>query len=102
MFNKNNTIILDKVSDWRESIKEASNPLIKNGNINWNYVDKIIENINKFGFYIVLDEYVAIPHARPEDGVCETGISFLKLNNSVLYGNEKVYLIFVIAAKNAD
>lgn len=42
---------------------------------------------------------VAIPHARPEDGVTKLGMSVLKLEQPVQFpGNKPVRLFFVLAA----
>ena len=81
MFNESNVNVLSEVKDWEESIKLASEPLIKSGNIEQSYVDAMIKSINDLGFYIILGEHIAMPHARPESGVNETGVSFLKVNS---------------------
>lgn len=92
----------DFVKDWEESIKVASKPLLKKNIIEEKYVEAMIESIKKLGFYVVLRENLAMPHARPEEGAIDTGISLLKLNQPVNYGNEKVYLVIVLASKDSD
>lgn len=39
-------------------------------------------------------------HARPENGVLKTGVSFLKINEAVKYGDSDINLIFVLANKD--
>lgn len=90
------------VENWEESIKIASQPLLENKIIEERYVEAMINAINKMGFFVVLRENLAMPHARPEEGALETGVSFLKLNNPVKYGKEEVYLIFVLASKDME
>lgn len=102
MFNNTNVQCIDKIENWKDSIYVASKPLLDNGYINKGYVDKIIDNTKITGFYMILDEYLAMPHARPEDGVINTGVSFLKLNEPCMYGTEPINLIFVIAAKDSN
>lgn len=102
MFNTKNINCIDTASNWEDAIKIASKPLLDQKSIEKKYIDKMIENINTMGFYIVIDDYVAMPHSRPEHGVIETAISFLKINNGVMFGNEKVYIIFVISAKDSS
>ncbi|WP_067143489.1 PTS sugar transporter subunit IIA [Oceanivirga salmonicida] len=102
MFNHENIQCIDTVKDYKEAIRISSKPLIKKGKINNLYVEKIIENVDKLGFYIVIDDFVAMPHARPEDGVNETSISFLKVNSGINFGDNKIYLIFTLASKNSD
>lgn len=100
MFNKDNVFVIEKVKDWEESIKIAARPLIEQKNIEKRYVDSMIESINELGFYVVLAENIAMPHARPENGVLKTGVSFLKINEAVKYGDSDINLIFVLAAKD--
>lgn len=93
---------VDFVKDWEESIKIASKPLLEKKIIEEKYVEAMIESIKKLGFYIILRENLAMPHARPEEGAIDTGISLLKLNQPVNYGDEKVYLVIVLASKDSD
>lgn len=102
MFNYSNIHCIDSVKDYKDAIRISSSHLIESGKIKETYVEKIIENIDKLGFYIVIDEFVAMPHSRPEDGVNETCVSFLKVNSGVDFGDNKIYLIFTLASKNSD
>lgn len=102
MFNEYNVSVLSEVKTWEESIKVASEPLIKLGNIEQRYVDAMIKSINDLGFYIILGENIAMPHARPENGVNETGVSFLKVNKPVDFGGDPISLIFILAAKDSS
>lgn len=102
MFSKNNIQIVDSVTDWQASIKIASLPLLEQKIITNTYVNNMIENIKKMGFYIILTDNVAMPHARPEQGVNKNGVSLLKLNNFVYYGEQKIYLIFILAAIDSN
>jgi len=98
----NQTIqVADKVSDWEEAIKVAADPLLVKGVIERSYIDAMIENVKTMGPYVVIGPEVAIPHARPETGVNEVGMSFLQLREPVHFlGNEDypVRLLFCIAA----
>ncbi|WP_314011617.1 PTS sugar transporter subunit IIA [Pseudostreptobacillus hongkongensis] len=102
MFSSKNVRVVDSAKDWQESIEIAARPLIELGKIEERYITSMIESIKKLGFYVVLAENLAMPHARPEDGVNETGVSFLKVNEGVFYGDDKIYLIFVLAAKDSN
>lgn len=92
--------ILPEIENWEESIKLGSKPLLEEKLIEQTYVNKMIEKVKKFGFYVVLTENVAMPHSRPEDGVNETGMSLLKVDNPVKFGDSDINLIFVLAAKD--
>ncbi|MFP7473079.1 BglG family transcription antiterminator [Niallia taxi] len=99
---KEDTIqIIEQLSDWEEALKFAANPLLEKGTIESSYVDAMIANIKTLGPYVVLGPEVAIPHARPEMGVNQVGMSFLKLNQPVNILNDDKYpvrLFFCIAA----
>ena len=97
-----NIQIIDSVIDWKESIKIAGKPLLEKNIIMENYINAMIESIQKLGFYVILRDNLAMPHARPEEGSIGTGVSLLKLNNPVYYGNSKVQLVFVLATKDAN
>lgn len=102
MFNIKNINCINYIDNWEEAIKIAANPLLEENLITQEYINKMIENIHNLGFYIVIDDYVAMPHSRPEHGVINNSISFLKVNNGVYFGNEKVYIIFILAAKDSN
>lgn len=95
-------VIVDQVKDWKEAIKEVAKPLLERGDIENSYVEAIFSKIEKMGNYIIIEPKIAMPHARPEDGVNKTCISLLKVNEGVLFEgeDEKVYLIFMLAAKD--
>lgn len=99
---KGNIQIVDEVKDWKTALEIASQPLIEKGKIETRYIDAMIETICKLGPYIVMIPKVAMPHARPEDGVNETSLSLLKLNKAIEFSPEKnkVQLILILAAKD--
>ena len=97
-----NIQIIDSVIDWKDSIKIASKSLLEKNIITENYIKAMIESIEKLGFYVILRDNLAMPHARPEEGAIGTGVSLLKLNNPVYYGDSKIQLVFVLATKDAN
>lgn len=93
--------VVEQLTDWEEAVKVAANPLLATGAIESAYIDAMIENIKTLGPYVVIGPEVAIPHARPESGVNQVGMSFLKLNQPVYFLNDEKYpvrLLFCIAA----
>jgi mannitol operon transcriptional antiterminator len=94
-----------EVKDWKEAIRIGAEPLIENGNITEDYVKSMIDTITKLGPYIVVAPKVAIPHAKPEDGVKKLGMSLLCLEKSVCFSNSAqhdVHLIIVLAANDGE
>ncbi|PPA69548.1 PTS sugar transporter subunit IIA [Jeotgalibacillus proteolyticus] len=89
-----------EAKSWEETIRIASAPLLDKGSIEPRYVEKIISNVKELGPYIILMPNVAMPHARPEDGVNETGISLLVSKESVYFQGEKSARIFLVLASS--
>jgi mannitol operon transcriptional antiterminator len=93
--------LLDEVTDWEEAIQLASRPLLKGHYIKEDYITAMIDNVKKFGPYVVMSPQVAIPHARPECGVNKIGMSLLLLKKGVVFsvdGEERVRIIIILAA----
>ncbi|WP_082232795.1 BglG family transcription antiterminator [Halobacillus massiliensis] len=91
----------DNVSNWEEAIKTAAQPLIDQQSIHPQYVQAMIDNVNELGPYIVIAPNIAIPHARPEAGVEQLGMSFLRLKDPVYFSEKEKHraqLIIVLAA----
>ncbi|MFE0504376.1 BglG family transcription antiterminator [Peribacillus butanolivorans] len=91
------------VSDWKEAIQVAAKPLVDLGTVENRYVEAMIEAIETNGPYVVITPGVAIPHARPEQGVRSLSMSLLKLDEPVDFApNKPVRLIIVLAAVDND
>lgn len=77
------------VPDWKNAIAKAAEPLLKNGYIEPSYIEAMITNVEKMGPYFIIHPGIAIPHARPENGVNKLGMSFLKLKEPAYLLNEE-------------
>ncbi|MBO8162862.1 MAG: BglG family transcription antiterminator [Brevibacillus sp.] len=89
-----------RADDWREAIRLAARPLLQKGMIDRSYVEAMIRNVEEMGPYIVIGPKVAIPHARPEQGVHQLGMSLLRLEQNVSFSDEEKHqaaLIIVVA-----
>lgn len=90
---------------WEDAITLSAQPLLKQGKIEARYIDSMIDKVKDFGPFINIGDHVAMPHARPEDGVNEVGMALLKLTNDVnLLDDEKhpVNLFICLAAVDND
>ena len=100
---KDKVNIIDSIENWENAVKLAAKPLLADKSIDENYVRAMINNIKKFGAYIVINDVIALAHSRPEDGAMRDCLSLLKINEGVSFDenlDEKVYLIFVLGAVN--
>lgn len=68
---------------WREAIALAAQPLVNSGAVETGYIDAMVAKVEEFGPFIDLGKGIAIPHARPEDGVHQVGMSMLVLDKPV-------------------
>ena len=76
-------IISDEAANWEEAIKLSASPMLEDGQIEESYVEAMINKVHEFGAFINIGTFIALPHARPEDGVNELGMSLLKLHQPV-------------------
>ncbi|KGP74464.1 PTS sugar transporter subunit IIA [Pontibacillus yanchengensis] len=99
---KGNVRFLESVNSWEEAIRESAAPLLENGSITSKYVDDMIQNVNTNGPYIVVVPEFAMPHAKNENSVEKTGISFLQLQEPVMFPDDKeVKVLFALAAEDS-
>ncbi|HHJ1150801.1 TPA: PTS sugar transporter subunit IIA [Proteus mirabilis] len=97
--------VIPQVKDWREAIKIACQPLIDKGCIEPRYVDAIYKSHEQIGPYYVLGPGIAMPHARPEEGVNQLSLALTIIEKRVEFGadeNDPVKLLIVLAATDND
>ncbi|WP_028868006.1 PTS sugar transporter subunit IIA [Psychromonas arctica] len=79
--------------------------LIARGKVKPSYADAIKATHKKIGPYYVLAPKIAMPHARPEDGVNETALQLTVFKKGVDLGstdNGDVYFSITLAAVDSD
>jgi mannitol/fructose-specific phosphotransferase system IIA component (Ntr-type) len=90
-----------EVEDWQGAIRAVGKLLVQDGAVEERFVDAMIRVAKEFGPYIVVAPGIALPHARPEDGVIQASIAIIRLKTPVNFGNEEndpVYLVVALAA----
>lgn len=99
--NDSNLKLLTHTDNWRKAVEIALQPMIDNGAVQPQYLNAIYDMHEQIGPYYVLGEGIAMPHARPEEGVNHTALSLLIISEGVNFGsedNDPVYVIFALAA----
>lgn len=89
-----------EVKDWRDAIRKTASPLLEEKVIESSYMTAMIDSVDLYGAYIVVGPYIALAHARPEDGVNEIGLSVSFLQEEVYFGegsDNPVKLVFCLA-----
>ncbi|WP_291288242.1 PTS sugar transporter subunit IIA [Enorma sp.] len=88
-----------------EAIRAAGSLLVQSGLAERRYIDAMVSSFHGNGAYFVIAPHIAIPHARPEEGALESGISFVSLARPLSFGseaNDPVDLVFGLAAHSGD
>ncbi len=100
---------VDKVDTWQEAVKLSTESLIADGSVSDDYYKQIVDCIEKYGPYVVYDDYVAMPHSQENaSGVYKTGIGFMRVKEAVDFGKDEdgeqklAKLFFTIASCNPD
>ncbi len=103
--NESNISIVEQSEDWKSAVSLAVQPLINNGAVEPRYLQAIYDMHREIGPYYVLGEGIAMPHARPEEGVNRTALSLVIVSNGVEFhseDNDPVYIIFALAAIDSN
>jgi len=99
---KPNTIRTNvKVKNWQEAVQKSGELLVAAEMVEPRYIDAMIETATELGSYCVIAPGIAIPHARPENGVKENGYSAITLAEPVEFGNldnDPVFLVLAFCA----
>lgn len=101
----NNSIKLQaKASNWREAIKIGTDMLIASGAIQPSYHDAIISSVEELGPYICIAPNLALPHARPENGVLRTAFALVTLEEPIYFEGEEepVDVLITLAGSSSD
>lgn len=104
LINRNSIRIYEGASDWKEAIRLSTMSLEEQGFVEPRYKEEIIANVERLGPYIVIMPQVALPHARPEQGVISSQVSFTLFRSDVSFSkeHEDVRLFITLAAQDND
>ena len=100
------SILLNQsATEWRQAVRLAGAGLVASGRTTAEYTEAMIATIEELGPYVVIAPGLAMPHARPNDSVLETGMSLVTLAEPVSFGhtkNDPVRVVFGLAALDHD
>ncbi|MFD1393589.1 PTS sugar transporter subunit IIA [Lacticaseibacillus jixianensis] len=95
---KDDIQVVDSVTDWKNAVRLASKPLLKDHTITKEYVDNMIQSVEDNGPYMVIADYFALMHARPGEGVNNLGMSLLTTKRAFDLEGKPVKIVLVLAA----
>ena len=99
------SILTNKVFlDNKEATIAAGDLLLKNGYIEKEYIDSMLEKLEIQSFATYIGNGVAIPHGMSDGSkyVTNTGISVIQVPEGVDWNEEKAYIVVGIAANSDD
>ncbi|HUV16559.1 MAG TPA: PTS sugar transporter subunit IIA [Pelolinea sp.] len=76
-----------EVDSWEDAVEISGELLLSAGFVEYRYIQAMIDSVKAFGAYIVIAPGVALPHARPEDGVLVPCMSLVTLKEPLNFGN---------------
>lgn len=91
--------------DWRAAIRLSGDLLVSTESTTSSYTDAMIRTVEEHGPYIVIAPGFALAHARPDESVLRTALSFVRLAEPIPFGNEAndpVTLVMALAAADAS
>ena len=97
--------VKEAASDWEAAIRRGGAMMESAGLIEDRYIDAIVENHRTIGPYFVLAPGIAMPHAKPENGVLKTGYALVTLATPVEFGdpeNDPVDILIFAGAINRE
>ncbi|EKO4250876.1 TPA: PTS sugar transporter subunit IIA [Vibrio parahaemolyticus] len=92
-------------TDWTDAISKSCEALIENGAIEPSYVEAIYRSHEELGPYYVVGPGMAMPHARPEDGVNRLSLAITVIQNGVNFNSEEndpVKMLVTLAATDSN
>lgn len=97
--HEENILLNQEAKTWEEAVEIAGNILVKNKITKAEYINSMIENINKFGPYVVINDNLAIPHSQSDESVIRTGMGLVTLKKPVFFPNDnKVQIILAFSS----
>ncbi|GBU11286.1 L-ascorbate-specific enzyme IIA component of PTS [Erysipelotrichaceae bacterium] len=96
-------LLQQKANTWEEAIALCVAPLEQSGAVSDAYAKAIIASTLAHGPYYILTPGMAMPHARPEDGVMRNAFSLITLVEPVIFPDGKpVSILVCLAATSAE
>ncbi len=93
-------VMLDpQVHSPEEAIRLAGSMLVEQRKVEQSYVEAMVNAYREIGAYIVIAPMIAVPHARPDQGVNEQCVSIVRLKSPIAFGhptNDPVRLVCAI------
>jgi len=97
--------VKESTDSWESAIRFGGAMMTEKGLCTQDYIEAIIENHKTLGPYFVIAPGIAMPHAKPENGVLQTGYALITLATPVEFGddeNDPVEILIFAGAINRE
>ena len=100
LFIRDTVVCNFNASNWEEAVIMAGELMLNVGAVEERYLGAMIDVTKELGPYCVIAPGIALPHARPEDGVIKNCFCLITLMNPVEFNshNDPVKMIVAFAA----
>lgn len=93
----------EKADDWKDAIRKGCAILEKDGSVNEQYKEDIIQCVEEYGPYFILAPEIAAPHSQINyENVLKTGISLLILGEPVDFDGRPIRILFTLASREPN
>lgn len=92
-------------SSWEQAIEKIGMLMVRENLVEEGYIEAMKNTVRELGPYCVIAPGIAMPHARPEDGVIKTGFTLVTLKTPVEFGskeNDPVDIVIAFAATSKE
>lgn len=93
----------EQANNRSDAIRKSFRSMVHDGAVSENYVEKIIEDVDRLGPYIVITKHVALPHTTPDHGGFKTCMGITVLKEPIVFSSEEndpVKYIFTLCSTN--
>jgi mannitol/fructose-specific phosphotransferase system IIA component (Ntr-type) len=105
MFTKETVKAKVQAASWEDSVDRIGQLLVEAGKTEPGYTEAMKNTIRQLGAYSVIAPGIAMPHARPEDGVREPCFALITLSTPVEFGsleNDPVDIVVAFGATDKE
>ena len=104
LINNDVIAVQAEAQDWQQAVKLGTDMLERSGAIGPEYYQSICNSMAELGPYFLLGPGLAMPHARPEEGVKNDSYALVVLKEPVNFGdsdNDPIDILLTMAATSS-
>lgn len=105
LFTEETVALHVKAEDWEAAVRYCGKLMYHAGYTDERYADAMVDTVKNLGSYIVIAPGLAMPHARPECGAKQLGMSLVHLDKPVCFGSEEydpVDILISLCAEDSE